>query len=387
MKPVKRLIWILIPEGFTFCSLTGKISSNQNRDMVSLTQKNKGEGLLMAGKWKLRLSAAICFGAIALGFSGCTASKPDTSGKELVVYCPHPQDFIDPIVSEFEAQSGIPVLVCSGGTGELLEQVAQGNSPRCDIFWGGSLSITSAQKQLFEPYISVNEPQIQKEFQNTEGNMTRFTDVPSVIMVNTNLIGDIPIEGYEDLLQPELKGRIAMCDPAASSSAWEHLINMLYAMGNGDPEQGWDYVEQFCENLDGKLLERSSQVYEGVARGQYAVGLTFEEGGARYAASDSPVRLVYMKEGVISTPDVVCIAKGSAHRKEAEQFVDFVTGRDAQSIIAGQLNRRSVRTDVEEPEGLPDKNSLPMLQDDLELVTERKGQWLERFAKIYEERL
>lgn len=42
MKPVKRLIWILIPEGFTFCSLTGKISSNQNRDMVSLTQKIKG---------------------------------------------------------------------------------------------------------------------------------------------------------------------------------------------------------------------------------------------------------------------------------------------------------------------------------------------------------
>lgn len=67
--------------------------------------------------------------------------------------------------------------------------------------------------------------------------------------------------------------------------------------------------------------------------------------------------------------------------------MDFVTGRDAQSIIAGQLKRRSVRTDVEEPEGLPDKNSLPMLQNDLELVTERKGQWLERFAKIYEERL
>lgn len=42
MKPVKRLIWILTPEGFTFCSLTGKISSNQNRDTVSLTQDNKG---------------------------------------------------------------------------------------------------------------------------------------------------------------------------------------------------------------------------------------------------------------------------------------------------------------------------------------------------------
>lgn len=45
------------------------------------------------------------------------------------------------------------------------------------------------------------------EFKNREGNMSRFTDIPSVIMVNTNLIGDVKVEGYEDLLQPELKGQ------------------------------------------------------------------------------------------------------------------------------------------------------------------------------------
>ncbi len=46
-----------------------------------------------------------------------------------------------------------------------------------------------------------------------------------------------------------------MCDPSTSSSASEHLINMLYAMGDGDPEKGWDYVRKFCENLDGVLLK------------------------------------------------------------------------------------------------------------------------------------
>ena len=29
-----------------------------------------------------------------------------------------------------------------------------------------------------------------------------------------------------------------MCDPSTSSSASEHLINMLYAMGEGNPEKG-----------------------------------------------------------------------------------------------------------------------------------------------------
>ena len=96
-----------------------------------------------------------------------------------------------------------------------------------------------------------------------------------------------------------------------------------------------------------------------------------------------PVRLVYMKEGVISTPDVVCIVKGSRHLAEAEAFVDFVTGKDAQTMIADRLDRRSVRKDVDEPEYLPDKDGLHIIYDDLEVVNRNKQQWLERFAGIF----
>ena len=37
--------------------------------------------------------------------------------------------------------------------------------------------------------------------------------------------------------------------PEKSSSSFEHLTNMLYAMGGGDPEKGWDYVEKFAGQL------------------------------------------------------------------------------------------------------------------------------------------
>lgn len=303
----------------------------------------------------------------------------------LVVYCPHPLDFINPITAEFELRTGIPVQVQTGGTEELLKMVEEQAEPGCDIFWGGSLSTTMPKNHLFEPYISENESMIREEFKNREGNMTRFTDIPSVIMVNTNLTGGTRIQGYQDLLKPELKGKIAMCSPAFSSSAFEHLINMLYAMGEGDPENGWEYVEKFCENLDGVLLESSAQVYQGVAEGRFAAGLTFEEGGAGYVSREGAVELVYMEEGVISKPDVVCIVKGTDHREEAEAFVDFVTGRDAQSVIAGELNRRSVRMDVEEPEGLPDKEQLHMIQDDEDVVAERKREWQRHFMELFQE--
>lgn len=340
----------------------------------------------MKKSWNLYMAAmgiALCLAGCAGG--GNPAAADNETDEVLVIYCPHPLEFINPIVSEFENRTGVRTYVQTGGTGELLEMVEEQREPACDIFWGGSLSTTMPRQELFEPYVSENEDMVQDEFKNREGNLTRFTDVPSVIMVNTNLIGDTVVEGYEDLLKPELKGKIAMCDPATSSSAYEHLINMLYAMGGGDPEQGWDYVRQFCRNLDGKLLGGSAEVYQGVAGGRFAVGLTFEEGGAHYVAQGEPVKLVYMKEGVISTPDVVCIVKGSRHMPDARDFVDFVTGRDAQTVIADRLDRRSVRLDVDEPEYLPDKDSVHIIYGDPYRMNRNKKQWLERFAEIFGE--
>ena len=264
------------------------------------------------------------------------AGRDHAGDEELVIYCPHPLEFINPIVAEFEGRTGIRVYVQTGGTGELLKMAEEGSDPPCDIFWGGSLSTTSPKRELFEAYISCNEDMVRDEFKNREGNMSRFTDIPSVTMVNTNLIG-----------------------------------------------QGWDYVEDFCRNLDGILLGGSGEVYQGVAQGKYAVGLTFEEAAAHYVADRGPVKLVYMKEGVISTPDSVCIVKGSRHMKEAREFVDFVTGRDAQTVISMRLDRRSVRMDVEEPSYLPDKEDIHIIYSREDEVNSRKGMWLEHFASIY----
>jgi len=303
---------------------------------------------------------------------------------DLVIYCPHPLEFIEPLVNEFESITDIKVEVIAAGTGELLKRVeSEQANPLGDIFWGGSLSTMTPQMELFEDYQSANEEFVQEGMKNVEGPLTRFTDIPSVLMVNTDLIGDIEINGYEDLLNPALKGKIAMCDPSKSSSSYEHLINMLYAMGNGDPEAGWSYVEQFCENLDGKLLSGSSAVYKGVADGEYVVGLTFEEGGAKYVSDGAPVELVYMEEGVISKPDGVYIIKNAQNMDNAKAFIDFVTGKEAQTIIVEQLNRRSVRTDVAAPDYLIPKEEINLIYDDPELVVASKDAWIQKFNDIF----
>ena len=324
----------------------------------------------------------LCCLALSIGIVG--AAQAQAPAKKLVVYCPHPLVFIEPIVKKFEATTGIQTEVVAAGTGELLKRVeAESANPLGDVMWGGSMSTLSSSKKFFEVYQSPEAAAFFDDVKVPDGKVTPFTQIPSVLMVNTKLIGNVKVEGYQDLLNPVLKGKIAHADPSKSSSSFEHLINMLYAMGKGDPEKGWPYVEALAKNLDGKLLSGSSAVYKGVADGEYTVGLTFEEGAATYVKSKAPVKIVYMKEGVISKADGSAIIKGAKNMENAKKFIDFLSSKETQTLIAEQLNRRSVRKDVPTAEGLAPMSSIKLITDNEDVVTKSKRPWLEKFKDIF----
>ncbi len=339
---------------------------------------------------KKKLLATILSIMTLVSFAGCGGGSSETKSGDgeggsnnLIIYCPHPVEFIDPIVNEFESQTGIQTEVVTAGSGELLKRIeSEGDNPLGDVMWGGSLSTLQPKADLFEEYKSANEDAVIDEYKNKDGHITRFSVIPSVIMVNTNLIGDIKVEGFEDLLNPELKGKIANADPSKSSSALEHLINQLYAMGNGNPDDGWDYVTELTKNLDGKLLSGSSAVYKGVADGEYTVGLTFEEAAVKYAKDGAPVKVIYPSEGTIAKADGVAIIKNAQNMDNAKKFIDFVSSKEAQTVVATQLNRRSVRNDVK-GEGLEPLENIKMISDDETWVNENKQAMLDKYKDIF----
>lgn len=171
------------------------------------------------------------------------------------------------------------------------------------------------------------------------------------MIVNTKMLEEMGIEvkGYADLLQPELKGKIISADPANSSSAFQCLIGMLYGMGNGDPmsKEAWDFIDKFLVNLDGKIASSSSQVYNGVANGEYAVGLSYEDPCIELQAKgEQPVKVVYAVEGTIFPGQSVQIIKGTPHLENAKKFVDFVLSEDSQKKVAAELNLRPLRAGI-----------------------------------------
>lgn len=311
------------------------------------------------------------------------SEKAENPG-ELIIYTAAEENVLNLVVPEFEAQTGIKVEIVSAGTGELLKRIeAEQENPLGDIEWGGVVSVIAPQKDLFEPYLSPNEEHIVDFCKNNEGMITRNNVIPFCLLVNTNLISDIKVEGYEDLLNPALKGKIAFPDPAKSSTSVSHLINMLYAMGDGDEEKGWEYVEKFIENLDGKLLAGSSAAPKGVIDGEYTVGLVHEEMASSAIAQGAPVKVVYMEEGVYTSPGTVQIIKGAKNMENAKKFVDFLTSKDLQELTSSKLKMRASRSDVAAPEGLSEISSLKIIDVDTNVVMENNQLWLDRFKDIF----
>lgn len=273
----------------------------------------------------------------------------------LVIYSARNERLNNIVIPAFEAATGIKVEMITGSSGEVLQRVkseVETGAVTVDIHWAADETMLAANRDLFEPYVSTENDALLPQFQNDGTNcFNNAYAEPNVMIVNTDMLKElgIKVKSYADLLQPELKGKIISADPANSSSAFQCLIGMLYGMGQGDPmsQEAWDFIDAYLVNLDGKIASSSSQVYNGVANGEYAVGLSYEDPCVELeAAGAQPVKVVYAEEGVVFPGESVQIIKGAPHMDAAKKFVDFVLSEESQNAVAAELNLRPLRAGV-----------------------------------------
>ena len=222
----------------------------------------------------------------------------NTSSDKLVVYSPNSEGLINAVIPAFEEKYGVTVDLVQAGTGELFAKLeTEKNDPIADIIFGGSHAEYSMSTDLFEKYVSPENENVIESYRNDTGYYTSYTLDGSVLIVNRDVVGDMEIKGYKDLINPELKGKIASADPANSSSAFAQLTNMLLATGGYDDDGAWKYVKDLYTNVDGKISSSSSNVYKTVSDGEMGVGLSYEDPVARLINDGANVEIVYPEEG------------------------------------------------------------------------------------------
>lgn len=315
-------------------------------------------------------------------------ASPGEVGGTLVVYTPNEQNMLDALIPAFEAETGVTVELITAGTGELYQRIrSEAANPQGDVLFGGGDAQAKLNADLWEEYVSPNDAEMLDAGKNIGGFFTPYQADGSNLLVNTEIVGDIEIDGYEDLLNPELKGKIAFGDATQSSSAFAQLTNMLKAVGGDyESDEGWDYVEALVQNLDGKLIGSSSQVAQDVANGEFIVALTYEPLSLNFVNSGAPVEIVYPEEGAVFLPAGVQLIKGGPNQAAGEAFIDFLTSEAGQTILANETSSRPLRDGIV-AENLTPLDQITVIDEDSEFVSENREEIVARFQTILEANL
>ena len=275
---------------------------------------------------------------LALVFvSGCIPSHE----KEVVVYCALDKEFSQPILNEFEKETGVKVLAKydqeSNKTVGLTEEIIQQREhQRCDVFWNNEILHTLRLKKmgLLQPVQLDTAPDFPQQFISKDEDWFGFAARARVILVNTEKLteaSDRPTS-INDFIDPKWKGRCAMAKPFFGTTA-THAAVLFSKMG----EQA---AGQFFAKLkDNASIENGNkQVAIKVSQGVYDFGLTDTDDAIIEIEQGHPVAMVFPdqgdgEEGALLIPNTICLT-GGPNSDAAKQLVRYLYNHQVEEKLA-----------------------------------------------------
>lgn len=268
--------------------------------------------------------------------------------------------------------------------GTLATRIRSNESSDVDVVCGGFFATDGTSYQdILQPYTAAcSEEQL---FTDPDGYYTYFdVQLMGLIVNNAELekLG-IEIKGYEDLLLPELKGKIILAAPDSTSSGYRHLQTILAVLGEEFADDAaWDYVGKLADAA--YSTTSSSDVYNLVQTGEYVAGLSYESAIQSLIADGADVSCVYMEEGNTAVAGGAGIVKNAPNQNAAEAMVDLLSSAEWQTI-RDQVSQARASNKNADIFNLPKQDGLGLVELDYAYLAENKtallDKWNELFAK------
>src|SRR6476660_8652558 len=138
------------------------------------------------------------------------------TAQKVVVYTSNDSNLNRFVFDAFKKETGIEVEQVEAGSGVVFRRIqSERERPLGDIVWGVSRTLLRSNKALLAPYASKNKDAVPAGFRDADDLWLGTHVHLLVILQNTKLIpADAGPKSWEDLLDPNLKGKIAFTDLA-----------------------------------------------------------------------------------------------------------------------------------------------------------------------------
>jgi iron(III) transport system substrate-binding protein len=303
---------------------------------------------------------ALVLGAFSI--AGCMRS----SSQEVVVYCALDGEFSEPILDQFEADTGIVVranfdVESTKTVGLVTRIISERRQPRCDVFWNNEILHTLRLEKLglLEAVVMPAADSFPKSYQSPDGYWYGLAARARVLIVNTELVTeDERPTSIEDLVDPRWKGKVGFAKPLFGTTA-THASVLFARLGKASAEK---YFRQLKDNA--RVMSGNKQVALSVARGELAFGLTDTDDAIIEQEAGYPVEIIFPDQGedqmgTLFIPNTLCVIKGGPHPEAARRLVEYLLQPEVEQRLAAGPSaqfpvseRVSAKSRVEPPQAV-----------------------------------
>ncbi len=226
---------------------------------------------------------------LAVVVNSCRSAISNT----VVVYVSEDQVFSEPILRDFERETGITVKSVfdteeSKSTGVTNRLIAEKNNPQADVYWANEPVRADALKQrgVSTPYLSASAEGIADQFKDPDHYWTGFSARARLLLINArSTIKPAGVMAYTD---PSANGRAAIANPLFGTTT--DYVAALFTMW-GDERAG-TFMNDMKKN-GVKVTTSNGESADFVATGQVDFSLVDSDDAVNRKKQGKPVEIVY----------------------------------------------------------------------------------------------
>jgi iron(III) transport system substrate-binding protein len=283
------------------------------------------------------LAALVIAGLLAVAF--WQRAKTPEGAQTVVVYVSHDQVFSEPILKDFEKETGVNVRAVydteeTKSAGTMNRLIAEKNNPQADVYWANEPIRAEVLKQqhIAAPYLSPNAAGIPETFRDPQEYWTGFAARARVLIAQDSLEPKpSTIFAYTD---PRWRKKAVIANPLFGTTT-DEIAALFVLLGD---ERARAFMQGMREN-EVQLSPSNGDSADLVARGQFAFSLVDSDDVVNRVKQHEPVAMVYPDQGkddlgCLIVPNAALLIAGSPHPEAGKKLIDYLLSTETERKLA-----------------------------------------------------
>jgi len=307
---------------------------------------------------------------------------------EVIIYTTVDQIFSEPILKDFEKETGIKAKAIydteeTKSTGVLNRLIAEKNNPQCDVFWSGDpvRTIVLKNKGITIPYKSETSKGINSTFKDSENHWIGFSARARVLIYNKKMLADTLIpKSIFDLTNNNLKGNVAIANPLFGTTTF-HISALFSVLGD---EKAKQFLSDLKDN-DVMIATSNGDVKKRVMQAEVFCGLTDTDDAFEAMKENANIGIVFLDQngiGSLIMPNTVNLIKGSKHKENGKKLFDYLLSKETEAKLAISCAQMPLNKGVDIPKNIPSLDSIVPMKIDYD-KTSKKLEEIQGYLKTW----